>query len=106
MSPTFHPTDGPHDTLLIRLGRRDIGLINRPPAQQGRYCAYTLAGEVLSDGHPSPHSAAPACCAYAAPCCWPATTAFVTSTARALVGLYLSRYKNTRQSSVRAHDRV
>jgi hypothetical protein len=26
-----HPTDGPDGTLLIRLGRRDVGLINKPP---------------------------------------------------------------------------
>jgi hypothetical protein len=37
VSPTVHPTDGPHDTFLIRLGRRDIGLINRPPARRARY---------------------------------------------------------------------
>jgi hypothetical protein len=40
-------------------------LINRTPAHRGRYCAYTLAGELLSDRHPSRLSAALACCAYA-----------------------------------------
>src|SRR6266498_3866631 len=52
MSPTFHPADGPHDSFLIRLGQRKVGLINRPPTPRGRYRAYTLAAEVLSDGHP------------------------------------------------------
>jgi hypothetical protein len=57
MAPTFHSTDGPHDTCIIRLGRHDIGLINWPPVHRGRYCAYTLAGEFPSDGHPSRLSA-------------------------------------------------
>jgi hypothetical protein len=31
MSPSYYPTDRPHGTLLIQLGRRDEGLINKPP---------------------------------------------------------------------------
>jgi hypothetical protein len=30
-APIYHPTDGPHATRLIRLGWRDVGLINKPP---------------------------------------------------------------------------
>jgi len=31
MGFTYHPTDGPYDTLLIRWQRRHVGFINRPP---------------------------------------------------------------------------
>ena len=58
---TYHPTDGPHDTLLVRIRGADIGLINKPPALRGRYRAFTMAGERLQRDHPTRISAALAC---------------------------------------------
>jgi hypothetical protein len=51
MSATCHPTDGPHGTLLIRLSRRDVGLINKPPELHGRYRACALVGSPLPGEH-------------------------------------------------------
>ena len=53
MSFAYEPTDGPHDTLLIRWQRRHVGYINRPPSLAGRYRAYTIEGDIIADDHPS-----------------------------------------------------
>jgi hypothetical protein len=64
MSLTYHPTNGPHDTLLIRWQRRHVGFINRPPSLAGRYRAYTVEGDILADDYPSRLSGALACQAW------------------------------------------
>jgi hypothetical protein len=62
MVPTYHPSDGPHGTLLIRVGWRDVGLINEPelgwpiPGLQARWG--TSPGRA-----PHQNFAALACCA-------------------------------------------
>jgi hypothetical protein len=55
----------PHDTLLIRVARREVGYITRPPALGGRYQAYMVEGVALAGDHPLGLSAALACSAYA-----------------------------------------
>jgi len=58
---TYHPTDGPFDTLLVRIRGADVGLINRPPGLRGRYRAFTKTGARLAGDHPTRISAALAC---------------------------------------------
>jgi len=63
MVPTYHATDGPRGTLLIRVGWRDVGLINKPPELGGGYRPYRLSGEPLPGEHLTIISTALACCA-------------------------------------------
>ena len=61
MDITFHRTDGPHGMLLVRLGLRELGYVNRPPELRGRYRAYTITGEPLPGEYRVPIGAAVAC---------------------------------------------
>lgn len=58
---TYHPTDGPFGTLLIRVRGADVGLINQPPVLRGGYRAFSMRGERLRGDHPTRISAALTC---------------------------------------------